>query len=85
MEWGDEGGALGQEDQAEKLASSGDPASFQEARESSRSLLSMGAYFARTASAMLGEHRRAKKEAEMYMTEVSKAVCNIRNTNIAVF
>ncbi len=85
MEWAADDGARGQADEAEKLASSGDPASFQEARESSRGLLAMGAYFARTASAMLDEHKRAKKEADMYMTEVSKAVFNIRHTIIAVF
>ncbi len=73
MDWDDEDGCGGQQQKAEELASSSDPAKFQDARESSRSLLTMAAFFGRTADGMFQEHRRARQEADMYMSEVSVA------------
>ena len=73
MDWDDKDGCGGQPEKAQELASSSDPATFQDARESSRSLLTMAAYFARTADGMLEEHKRTRKEADMYLSEVNLA------------
>ncbi len=87
LDWDDEDGdgAGGPQDTAGKLASSQDPASFQGAKESARSLLTMGAYFGSTAKAMFGEHKRARKEADMYMSEVSNATGKLPISISAVF
>ena len=75
MEWEDEDGddAGGQAETDKKRASSHDPEYFQEEREAARNLLSMGAFFASTAKNMMDEHKRAKKEADLYMSEVTVA------------
>ncbi len=70
MEWDDGDCAGGPRANAAKLSSSADPAQFQEDHESARSMLAMAAYFASTAKAMVQEHQRARKEADLYMEEV---------------
>ncbi len=87
MAWDDEDGGSsgGQEDKGKKLAFSADPALFQEEREASRSMLAMGAFFASAAKAMVQEHKRAKKEADLYMDEVNLAVNKLQTTISAVF
>ena len=73
VEWDDEDGnaAGGQKSTVKKLACSHDPAEFQEEQESARSLLAMGAFFVGTAKNMFEEHKRARKEADMYLDEVT--------------
>ena len=66
----DEDGAAGPTGLGAQRAGSCDLTNFQGARESFRSRLTMGAYFAGTAKDMLSEHRRAQKEADQYMSEV---------------
>ncbi len=70
-DWDGQDGKGEQDGKAGKLASSSDPADFQDAREASRSLLSAGAFFASMGKGMLDEHKRARKEADYYMTEVT--------------
>ncbi len=69
MDWED--GDDGQEDRDKKRAASSDPAEFQNARDTARSQLAMAAFFASTGKNMLQEHDRARKEADLYMAEVS--------------
>ncbi len=69
MEWED--GDEGQEDRDNKRAPSSDPAGFQDARETARSQLAMAAFFARTGKDMLEEHKKARKQADLYMAEVT--------------
>ncbi len=83
MDWDDEDGRGGQQEKAEELASSSDPAKFQGAREASRSLLTAAAFFARTADDMLKEHKRAREEADLYMSEVNIAKRKLGITNMS--
>ena len=78
MEWEDDDGAGGQQDKSSKPAPSYDPANFQEDREAARNLLSMGAFFSSTAKAMMEEHKRTRKEADMYMAEVTLATKKLK-------
>ena len=73
MDWDDADCAGGPMANTQKLSSSADPAKFLEDRASARSMLAMSAYFASTAKAMLQEHQRARKEADLYMEEVMTA------------
>ncbi len=84
-EWDDEDGAGGQKTSAEKRASSLDPASFQDAREASRSVLTMGAFFASMGKEMLSEHKKTCQEADFYMSEVTLANSKLPITANGVF
>ncbi len=75
-------GAGGQKDK--KLSPSPDPALFQEEREAARSMLAAGAFYASLAKAMGEEHKRARKEADLYMEEVTIAMKMLPTANSAV-
>ena len=86
MEWDAEAGDNGKEDKAnDKRSPSPDPESFQDARDSSRSLLSMAAFFASMGKNMMEEHKRAMTEADLYMGEVIKATKKLPISTSAVF
>ncbi len=57
----------------EELVSSSYSANFQGAHDASRSNVSLAAYFADSAKDMLTKDERARKEADMYMAEVTLA------------
>ncbi len=73
MEWDEADIAGGQQENSRKPASSPEPSQFQEDRESARSLLAAGAFFASMGKGMLQEHHRARQEADMYLEEVTLA------------
>ncbi len=85
LEWDDDDVAGGQRKKSGQPEWSADPEGFQTARDSARSLLTTAAYFASTGKAMLTEHKRAQKEADLYMSEVSLATAKLPNNIGAVF
>ena len=85
MEWDGEAFHDGKDDKTDdKRSPSSDPASFQDAREASRSLLTTAAFFATMGKNMMAEHKRARNEADLYMGEVIRATNKLPNSSSAV-